>query len=143
MVNIHGQRFDLMSPGRHTLLQIPEGAVAPHTLLRVEADAEHLGKACADVYFQYINVSGTWAETKRAGGFHFRAGGGSEQLKWTRLGEVDLKVVAGYTQEGVNYLNMFVRFDKSLRLAIGGLLGGDDHEEAARRPEKCRSTLSL
>jgi len=143
MVNIHGQRFDLMRPGRHTLLQIPAGAVALDTLLRVEAVAEHLGKACADVYFQIINVSGTWAEAKSVGGFHFRAGGGKEQLEWTRLGEVDLKVIAGHTQEGVSYLNLFVRLIKSTRLAIGGLLGEDDHEEAASRPEQCRQVVSF
>lgn len=143
MVNIRGQRFDLMRPGRHVLLQIPASAVARDTLLRVEADAEHLGKACADVYFRSINLSGAWAERESVGGFHFRAGGDREQLKWTRLGEVDLKVIAGHTQEGVSYLNMFVRFVKSVTLAIGGLLGGDDHREAASRPERCRSVVSF
>ncbi|CAK0833310.1 unnamed protein product [Prorocentrum cordatum] len=53
--NVHGQRFDLMKPGRHVLIQIPKGERDASTLLRVQADARRLG-GCKDMYFQEINV---------------------------------------------------------------------------------------
>ena len=37
--NVHGERFDLMKPGKHVLINIPRGMSAENALLRVEADA--------------------------------------------------------------------------------------------------------
>jgi hypothetical protein len=40
--NVHGERFDLMKPGKHLLIQIPRKS-SENTLLRVDADAQSLG----------------------------------------------------------------------------------------------------
>merc|ERR1740121_1146425 len=66
--NIHGERFDLMKPGKHVLINIPRGVIGEDALLRVQADARRLGGTCAEMYFQVVNVTGSWAEAKQAGG---------------------------------------------------------------------------
>merc|ERR1719413_52460 len=45
--NVHGERFDLMKPGKHVLINIPRGVSAEKSLLRVQADARQLGGQCA------------------------------------------------------------------------------------------------
>jgi len=64
--NVHGERFDLMKPGKHVLINIPRGVGAEKSLLRVQADARHLGGVCADMYFQEVNVTGSWASAKKS-----------------------------------------------------------------------------
>merc|ERR1719262_986429 len=64
--NVHGERFDLMKPGKHVLINIPRGVSAEKSLLRVQADARQLGAQCSDMYFQELNVTGSWAEAKQA-----------------------------------------------------------------------------
>jgi hypothetical protein len=64
--NVHGERFDLMKPGKHVLINIPRGVGAEKSLLRVQADARHLGGKCADMYFQEVNVTGSWADAKKS-----------------------------------------------------------------------------
>merc|ERR1719343_1963249 len=71
--NVHGERFDLMKPGTHVLINIPRGATAERTMLRVQASARQVGGQCADMYFQEVNVTGSWAEAKQAGGYHYGA----------------------------------------------------------------------
>jgi len=53
--NVLGQRFDLMKPGEHVLINIPRGR-QKNALLRVQADARQLGGQCADMYFQEVNI---------------------------------------------------------------------------------------
>ncbi|CAK0834158.1 unnamed protein product [Prorocentrum cordatum] len=67
--NVRGERFDLMTEGKHVLISIPRGRNAENALLRVQADARRLGGQCADLYFQTLNVTGSWAEAKQAGGY--------------------------------------------------------------------------
>jgi hypothetical protein len=142
--NVHGERFDLMQPGRHTLLEIPRRAAAESVLLLVEAEARHDGSACADVYFQELNITGEWSEAKSKGGLRFHAhdvtSTGSE---WMRFGRVSLKVAHGHTQQGTRYLNLYVRHLSKTGLAVGGLLGEDDHEMAATPLTSCQQRLSL
>merc|ERR1719515_651271 len=69
--NVHGERFDLMKPGKHVLINIPRGVGAEKSLLRVQADARQLSGKCADMYFQEVNVTGSWADAKKAGGYHY------------------------------------------------------------------------
>merc|ERR1719382_532484 len=64
--NVHGERFDLMKPGKHVLINIPRGVSAEKALFRVQADARRLGGQCADMYFQELNITGSWAEAKHA-----------------------------------------------------------------------------
>ena len=144
--NVYGERFDLMRPGKHVLIQIPRGQLAEHTVLKVEADAAQMGAQCTDMYFQELNITGAWAEAKRTGGFHFHARDvGGEAPQWNHFGQVDVKVAHGRTQEGTRYLNFYVKNLARAGFAVGGLLGEDDHTEAAMPVEECvrRNSLSL
>lgn len=143
--NVRGERFDLMQPGRHTLIYIPKWAKAPDTLLRVEADAERLGTHCADLYFLKLNVTGDWAEAMRKGGLQFHAGdtGGKQGSKWMSIGKVDLKVVHGHTQEGTQYLNLYARHLGRAGLPVGGLLGEDDHTAAEAPSSSCVRSIAF
>merc|ERR1712228_658903 len=94
--NIHGERFDLMKPGKHVLINIPRGISAEDALLRVQADARRLGEQCADMYFQEVNVTGSWAEANKVGGYHYIASeGASNTQQWVAFGKVQLKVIHG------------------------------------------------
>lgn len=143
--NIYGQRFDLMSPGRHVLLHIPRGAGAEGTLLRVVAEASLMGKKCADIYFQELNITGSWAKVRQVGGIVFRAdeADGKHDSSWMSLGKVDLKVVHGHTQQGIRYLNVYVKHLGRVGLAIGGLLGLDDHSREEIPSEECERQYSI
>merc|ERR1719401_1557646 len=62
LVNIRGQHFDVLQPGVHTLLQIPQMASSRNTVLRVEATAAQVGGRCADMYFEAMNITGKWVD---------------------------------------------------------------------------------
>lgn len=145
--NIYGERFDLMRPGKHVLIHIPRRAPTANTMLHVEGDVRHLGGAC-EFYFQELNITGTWASVRRSGGgLSFRAGGprGRRESKWLEFGKVGIKIVRGRTTKGTRYLNFYVRHLAATGLAVGGLLGEDDHTEQAARSGECghRATLAL
>jgi len=142
--NVYGERFDLLRLGNHVLINIPRGQSVENALLRVEAAARQMGGQCADVYFQELNITGAWAEAKRMGGFRFRAQGARhDKHTWEHFGKVDLKVIHGLTQQGIQYLNFYVRNLKLSGFAVGGLLGEDDHTEAVTPIEACSRRLSL
>jgi len=142
--NVHGERFDLMKTGKHVLINIPRGTNAEHALLRVQADARRLGDHCSDMYFQEVNVTGTWAEAKKAGGYIYSASQYSaEPPEWITFGKIELKVVHGRTGAGTMYLNMYAKHLRLAGVAIGGLLGEDDHEDASIAPEGCVKKVSL
>mmetsp|Transcript_63018 Transcript_63018/g.179144 ORF Transcript_63018/g.179144 Transcript_63018/m.179144 type:complete len:614 (+) Transcript_63018:79-1920(+) len=142
--NIHGERFDLMKPGNHVLINIPRGGRAGSELLRVEAEARRSGGACADIYFEDLNITGVWAQALQTGGLRFQAQDASDRsLKWTSFGKIELKVAHGCTQRGDRYLNLYVKHLTRAGFAVGGLLGEDDHEDAAMSPESCAQRLSL
>jgi hypothetical protein len=142
--NVHGERFDLMRPGRHTLLEIPRRAAAGSELLLIEAEARHDGSACADVYFQELNITGEWSEAKSKGGLRFHAhDAASIGSEWMSFGRISLKVAHGHTQQGTRYLNLYVKHLSKAGFAIGGLLGEDDHEMAATPLTSCQQRLSL
>jgi hypothetical protein len=142
--NVHGERFDLMKPGNHILINIPRGGSADAALLRVSAEARLVGGGCADMYFQRLNITGYWAEAKQSGGYAFVQGiTDKETPKWMLFGKVDLKVVHGHTHTGIKYLNVYVRNLGRAGLPVGGLLGEDDHSEVTTPPEACRHKLQL
>ena len=142
--NVHGERFDLMKPGTHVLINIPKGALAENALLRVQADARRMGTSCADMYFVDINVTGSWAEAKQAGGYrHVVSKRAVETPEWVAFEEVELKVVQGHTQSGVTYLNMYVKHLGRAGFAVGGLLGEDDHKDAMTPPAGCADHVAL
>lgn len=155
MTNMHGDRFDLLQPGRHVLIQIPQYAAPLATLLRVEADVEPLGGACADMYIQHLNVTGRWADEKTAEKLRPLAGGvqyypqpdGSRHgTMWMSFGKVELKVVWTYTDHASAhwpFLNFYARRLGQAGHPVGGLLGNDDHVEAATSKSPCSITLNL
>ena len=142
--NVHGERFDLMKPGTHVLINIPKGALAEKALLRVQADARRMGTSCADMYFVDINVTGSWAEAKHPGGYrHVVSRRAVETPEWVAFDEVELKVVQGHTQSGITYLNLYVKHLGRAGFAVGGLLGEDDHKDAMTPPADCAHHVKL
>lgn len=137
--NVLGQRFDLMQAGRHVLVHIPKGAVSESTLLRVDAEAQRLGRSCGDMYFQELNITGRWAEEKYASGLRFRAADVvTEKPEWVQFGRVELKVAHGRTSQGMHYLNFYAKYLDRAGFSVGGLMGEDDHSKEVIPPADCR-----
>ena len=137
-----------MKPGKHVLVNIPRGEPADKAFLRVQADARQLGGHCADMYFQELNVTGSWAEAKQAGGYHYSASQPDDKaLGWLGFGsgfrKVELKVVHGRTGSGLLYLNVYVKHLGGAGFAVGGLLGEDDHKDVMIPPASCTHRASL
>jgi hypothetical protein len=121
-------------------------------LLHVEADAQQVGGACADTYFMHVNITGKWAESKihenglgSGHGFTFSAGTAAAHTgtKWMTFGKISLKVVHGRTIDGTAYLNFFARNLRKAGYLVGGLLGEDDHTEAATVSSACRKSFEV
>jgi len=126
------------------LISIPRGQIAENALLRVRADARRLGGQCADMYFQALNVTGSWAEASQAGGYHYSVEQTDAEIpEWVALGKVELKVVRGCTDSGLRYLNLYVKHLGRAGFVVGGLLGEDDHEDVMVPPEACATRLAL
>jgi len=141
--NVYGERFDLLKPGKHILINIPRGQRADTALLRLEAEAQLLGGLCTDnMYFQKVNITGSWVEATHAGGYVFESGSAtSETPKWLTFGKVGVKVVHGQTRTSIRYLNVYVKDLGRAGTAVGGLLGEDDHPAAATRPRAALARL--
>ena len=133
-----------MKEGNYVLMNIPRGKDAEHALLRVQADARRTGDKCADIYFQEVNVTGVWAEAKNAGGYRYSVSQHDREApEWLAFGKVELKVVHGRTDGGLPYLNVYMKHLRSAGVAIGGLLGEDDHEDVITPPEACIRSVAL
>jgi len=141
--NVHGQRFDLMKPGKHVLINIPRGQVAENSLLRVQAYARRLG-GCADLYFQELNVTGSWAEFQETGGYHYTVSDPApKNSEWLAFERIELKVVHAKTKRGLKYLNFFVKHLSRTGFEVGGLLGEDDHTQVAIPSAECTRRVAL
>ena len=84
----------------------------------------------------------------RAGGLTFTAGGSrndtlQDAQGWMRFGPLKVKVVHGRTSQGSTYLNFYVKHLFEVDAAVGGLLGEDDHTEAATPERGCLKKISL
>jgi len=143
LTNVYGERFDLYRPGVHVLLQVPRTATPPETLLLVQADAQRLGAACTDMYFQVIKISGTWTNQTSPLQFSARADATLRNMIWTRFGTIDLKVKMGQTTGGINYLNIFAKHLRHSGYHFGGLLGDDDHMEVSSPSTECAVRIAL
>jgi len=144
MQNVHGERFDLMAPGSHILINIPRGERDDKILLRVQANARRLGRKCMDMYFDTVNVTGSWAEASQAGGYHFSASQSEVDFpEWVVFGKVELKIVRGHTDGGLSYLNVYVKHLGQAGAVVGGLLGEDDHTDVSTPEAQCMNILSL
>jgi hypothetical protein len=148
MQNVFGQRFDLMQPGEHSLLQIPRGVRPNKALLRVVVSASRVGANCLEMYIMKVNVTGGWVEKAGRSRLHFEGGvsdvsQSSLYSTWLHFGPVDLKVVQGTTVDGMAYLNFFVRKLTKTRYHVGGLLGEDSHDVVATPSGRCLKSLNL
>jgi len=143
--NIHGQRFDLMQPGVHSLVNIPRGSLQQEAMLYISARAEHLGHECADMYFTAVNVTGNWMKKSGLGALHFSTGPGNkgQASQWLQIGPISLKVVRGHLHDGVVYFNVYLKKLGNSGMAVGGLLGEDDHETQATPSANCMHTMKL
>jgi len=148
MTTIFGSKFDILRAGTHVLLQIPQGAGAADSLLRVQVAVQHDGSKCEDMYIRVLNITGIWAEDRVAGGLSFvtqKSGRGQlvapsvGATSWVHFGIVDLKVVLGKTRSGVLYLNVYARRLRSASkiYPIGGILGLDDYTVATTPAPGC------
>merc|ERR1719382_1225357 len=144
LVNMHGERFDILKEGKFVLLRIPKGAIET-ALLNVAAETQRSGKACSDLYFKTLNVTGNWAEEAHPGGLRYFANKPSKAARrtWMRFRTVDLKVRWGRTGDGIEYLNLFVRHLDTAGYPVGGLLGDDDHKAIATRTADCKHIANL
>jgi len=133
-----------MKPGKHVLVNIPRGESAGSALLRVEAKAAKLGGLCEDIYFTGLNITGSWAYAKQAGGYHFASEGSDpETSKWTALGAIEFKVVRAHTMTGTHYLNFYIKHLGRAGFDVGGLLGEDDHVVESTPSAACVQHMSL
>jgi len=139
---MYGERFDLMREGTFTLINIPRGQPAHDALLVVDAKAQALGGQCSDMYFVRLNITGAWANTAQAHVFHAN-GARDEKPKWSKFGPVELKIVHGITDKGARYLNFYVKHLGRAGFEVGGLLGADDHTDAAMPTQMCHKALSI
>jgi hypothetical protein len=140
-----------MQPGRHTLLNIPQGTPPEDALFCVRALTVHLGAVCTDMYFKELNVTGQWVEVLGLPGLRFSADSDrymgivsdDYMARWLKFGRVDLKVVRGHLLDGTAYLNLFLKNVQKPGYHVGGLLGEDDHEKVATPSAKCKKHLQL
>lgn len=137
MMNIYGQRFDLVHAGSHTLVHIPRSAKPVKTLLDVTVDVERTGSACADMYIQSVNVTGRWASSTPSVGRVYSVKHPQKNAGWQKVGRVSIKVIHGSTQDGIKYLNFLIRDLSKVAMPIGGLLGEDDHTAASKPDPSC------
>lgn len=144
MTSITGAKFDIAQTGNHTLIHIPRHSGQLATLIDVRAFVKHEGPACLDMYMKTLHISGKWADDQQPGGFNFFAGQRSRAMgHWIPFGKLKLKVVKGTTNKGVRYLNVLAKNLNKLSMPIGGILGLDDHTEAATPEKHCRRTMTL
>jgi len=59
------------------------------------------------------------------------------------LRKVKVKVVHGVTDGGLKYLNFYVKNLGRVGLAVGGLLGEDDHNDVSTPSEHCGREMTL
>jgi len=142
LFNVLGERFDLMQSGEHVLLLVPRAAARVETLLRVDVVARSDGSACSDMYIKAMNITGHWAKAPVA---YLAGSPPAKSIGWQHFGPIDIKVAWGKTAQGTEYMNFFVRHLRQLHVHqhVGGLLGEDDHEAAARRDAKCAHVVNM
>ncbi|CAK0857914.1 unnamed protein product [Prorocentrum cordatum] len=146
LVNVYGERFDLLKVGKHLLVEVPQFAAESATFLAVAAVAQRFGDACSDVYFVSLNVTGKWADGVREGGFHYTAKQPQAHRKgtgWLSFHTIQLKTVWGRTGGGISYLNLFVKNLGKSGYPVGGLLGGGDHSSVTKPVLRCKRELVL
>ena len=144
VANVLGERFDILERKTHVLVQIPRGAAANETFLRIEAKVTG-GEDCEVAFFSAFNITGLWARTSvgRAMGFFYaalpwgKAKQRSPRAAYQQFGPVRVRVTYATMASGLPYLNLHITHLKDVPHEIGGLLGIDDHTLAATKPSDC------
>lgn len=141
--------MELSPSQKNVLTHIPRQERFENTLRHVQAVARTLGVLCEDTYFVRINVTGKWPSALRPGVFAFKADdpdSGAES-KWMSLhglsNGLQMKVVHGQTQQGIRYLNFYIKHLDRTGFPVGGLLGEDDHEDVSTLPRACERRMAL
>jgi len=143
LVNMHGERFDIMRAGRYKLLHIPRDADKHNLLLAASADVFRFGHSCDDMYFTAINITGQWSLGHKNTTFIAGAAPPKTSTGWVHFGNINLKVVHGETAKGTRYLNFFARHVQHAGHSVGGLLGDGDHTLAKTPDRECQNQMSL
>jgi len=143
LVNMHGERFDIMRAGRYKLLHIPRDADKHTMLLAASADVFRYGHSCDDMYFTAINITGQWSLGHKNTTFIAGAAPPKTSTGWVHFGSVSLKVVHGKTVKATPYLNFFARNVQHAGHSVGGLLGDGDHTTAETPDRECQNHMSL
>lgn len=146
MVNLLGQKFDLVERGHQVLINIPQGASPSKALLRVDALVSG-GANCNLTFIRGVNMSGAWVNDRKGdvnGYQYYAAPWGSPHKKWRvhqhEFGPVRIKVTFGKTFVGMTYFNLHFFGLQNVEMPVGGLLGIDDHANAASMA-RCAETL--
>lgn len=144
MTSITGAKFDIVRPGNHTLLHIPRFSTQGDNLIDVRGFVKHEGSTCLDMYIDSLHITGKWVVERQLGVLSFFSGKRTELSdNWLTFGVLKLKVVHGSTSGGTKYLNLFAKDLSKVHFSIGGILGLDDHSQAATREEECKRAISL
>ena len=110
----------------------------------VRVFVKHEGSTCLDMYIDSLRITGKWADERQLGGLSFFSDKRTEfSGNWLTFGGLDLKVVHGTTSGGTKYLNLFAKHLSKVNFPIGGILGLDDHSQAATREEECQRIVSF
>jgi len=143
LVNIHGERFDILRSGKYKLLQVPFEADKQSVLLAASADVARIGGKCEDMYFTAINITGQWSREHTKTTFIAGAAPPQTSTGWVHYGPVSLKLVYGRTAAGMPYLNFFARHVAKTGYRVGGLLGEGDHTRASTPTGECERHMQL
>jgi hypothetical protein len=165
MINVKGEKFDLVRSGRIQLLRVPLEAVAEEANLTVDAmivDMAGSIDGCTTApYIQTVTFGGRWlggrslAVSSKAGKMQVLLDGmwpmvsaqpeaiGSVKLAYVHPTAMELQVgdASVRVSHGVQmfhfFLNMQASSLSSLGYTLGGLLGGDDHRPFSTLPSEC------
>jgi hypothetical protein len=165
MINVKGEKFDLVRSGRMQLLRVPLEAVAEEANLTVDAmivDMAGSIDGCTTApYIQTVTFGGRWlggrslAVSSKAGKMQVLLDGmwpmvsaqpeaiGSVKLAYVHPTAMELQVgdASVRVSHGVQmfhfFLNMQASSLSSLGYTLGGLLGGDDHRPFSTLPSEC------
>merc|ERR1712032_1207440 len=108
------------------------------------------GGQCADAYFKAFYLSGRGVEEQRHNG-SIHAGVATmisvdakeKQSRWLQMGPMGLRVAWGHTNDGIEYLNLYLRHVAQVHYRIGGLLGNGDHTTVSTPNVNCKKSVSL
>jgi hypothetical protein len=171
MINVKGEKFDLVRSGRMQLLRVPLEAVAEKANLTVDAmivDMAGSIDGCTTApYIQTVTFGGRWlggrslTVSSKAGKMQVLLDGmwpmvsaqpvaiGSVKLAYVHPNAMELQVgdASIRVSHGVQMFHFFLNMQagslSSLGYTLGGLLGGDDHRPFSTLASECFAGSSM